>query len=81
MNPSESSVGPTSVPRLAVGRREAASMLSISERLLWTWTNAGIIPHVRLGTRVLYPVDRLREWLAQQATAGASSRAPASSRR
>jgi hypothetical protein len=56
-------------------------MLSISERLLWTWTNAGIIPHVRLGTRVLYPVDRLREWLAQQASGGESSPVSESSRR
>lgn len=39
-------------------------MLGISERLLWTWTNAGVIPHVRIGTRVLYPVDQLREWLS-----------------
>jgi hypothetical protein len=39
-------------------------MLGISERLLWTWTNAGVIPHVRIGTRVVYPVDQLREWLS-----------------
>lgn len=43
-------------------------MLGISERLLWTWTNAGQIPHVRIGARVLYPVDALREWLAEQIT-------------
>lgn len=53
---------------LAVGRREAATMLGISERLLWTWTHAGTIPHVRIGTRVLYPVEQLRLWLAKQAT-------------
>lgn len=50
--------------RLAVSRREAAQLLGISERLLWTWTNAGVIPHVRIGARVLYPVDQLREWLS-----------------
>ena len=48
---------------LAVSRREAAAMLGISERLLWTWTNASKIPHVRIGTRVLYPVEQLRRWL------------------
>lgn len=53
--------------RLAVGRSEAAEMLGISERLLWTWTNAGSIPHVRIGARVLYPVDELRRWLEQHA--------------
>jgi excisionase family DNA binding protein len=53
---------------LAVSRREAAVMLGISERLLWTWTQAGTIPHVRIGTRVLYPVEQLRQWLSKQAT-------------
>jgi excisionase family DNA binding protein len=43
-------------------------MLGISERLLWTWTHAGTIPHVRIGSRVLYPVEQLRQWLSQQAT-------------
>lgn len=52
---------------LAVGRREAAAMLGISERLLWTWTNAKTIPHVRIGTRVLYPVAQLRSWLEERA--------------
>ncbi len=52
--------------RLTVNRQEAAVMLGISERLLWTMTNAGKIPHVRIGTRVLYPVDALCEWLEQQ---------------
>lgn len=53
--------------RLEVGRAEAAEMLGISERLLWTWTNAGSIPHVRIGARALYPVDELRRWLEQHA--------------
>lgn len=52
---------------LAVGRREAAAMLGISERLLWTWTNSKTIPHVRIGTRVLYPVEQLRLWLEERA--------------
>lgn len=52
---------------LAVGRKEAAAMLGISERLLWTWTNAKTIPHVRIGTRVLYPVEELRRWLEDRA--------------
>lgn len=53
---------------LAVGRAEAAAMLGISERLLWTWTKSGMIPHVRIGTRVLYPVEQLRVWLNKQAS-------------
>lgn len=53
---------------LAVGRREAASMLGISERMLWAWTRSGRIPHVRIGTRVLYPVNKLQAWLDEQST-------------
>lgn len=49
--------------RLTVNRREAAEMLGISERLLWAWTNAGEVPHVRIGARVLYPVEALKQWL------------------
>lgn len=60
--PRESSSEP-----LAVGRHQAAQMLGISERLLWTWTNARSIPHVRIGARVLYPVDELRRWLEDNA--------------
>lgn len=55
-----------STQALAVGRREAARMLGISERLLWGWTKAGLIPHARIGARVLYPLDTLRRWLAGQ---------------
>lgn len=51
---------------LAVNRRAAAAMLGISERLLWTWTHGGTIPHVRVGARVLYPVEELRKWLERE---------------
>ena len=54
-------------PCLSLRTREAAKALGISERLLWEWTDKGVVPHVRLGKAVLYPVDSLREWLQQQA--------------
>ena len=52
--------------RLTVNRREAAEMLGISERLLWTLTNAGEVPHLRLGSRVLYPVEALKQWVEER---------------
>ena len=61
---------------LAVSRQDAAALLGISERLLWTMTNAGKIPHVRIGTRVLYPVDALRLWLDEQALNRGTARGP-----
>ena len=49
---------------LAVRSKEAAELLSISQRKLWSLTNAGEIPHVKVGRATVYPVDALREWLA-----------------
>lgn len=64
---------PTTTPAhapMALRPREAAKVLGIGTRLLWTETNAGRIPHVRIGRAVVYPLDALREWLAAQAAKG-----------
>jgi len=55
------------VQRLALSREEAAKALGVSERHLWTYTNCGEIPHIRIGNRVLYPVDMLYDWMDKQA--------------
>jgi excisionase family DNA binding protein len=57
-------------PVLALGPRDAARALGVGQRLLWTLTNRGEVPHVRLGRRVLYPLDLLREYLAEKAREG-----------
>lgn len=57
--------------RLGLRPREAAKMLGISERHLWSKTKAGEVPHFRLGRRVIYPVAGLERWLTEQATAAA----------
>ena len=54
--------GPAS-EKLALNATEAAAALGISRRLLWAETKAQNIPHVRLGSRVLYPLAELRAWL------------------
>ena len=59
------------VPHLALRPKQAAKALGIGERLLWSLTNEGKIPHVRIGNRaIVYPVDQLREWLAGQVGPG-----------
>ena len=63
--PSPNSEEPS--PRLALRPREAARALGISPRSLWSLTKDGEIPHARVGRTVLYPVDLLRDWLADQA--------------
>ena len=55
------------LPALALRPKDAARVLGIGERLLWSLTNQGIIPHIKLGKATLYPVDVLRDWLAEQA--------------
>ena len=67
--PSGTSTIPESVasaPHLALRPREAAQALGISERFLWTLTNQGDVPHLRLGRTVVYPVDALQKWLDQR---------------
>lgn len=54
---------------LAVRPRQAAALLGISERTLWSWTKDGIIPAVRVGRLVLYPVEQLRAWLHERSAA------------
>lgn len=57
-------------PVLALRIREAAAALGVSERTLWAWTASGDVPCVKRGAVTLYPVDVLRRWLDEQATAG-----------
>jgi predicted site-specific integrase-resolvase len=58
---------------LALRPRDAARMLGVSPRTLWGWTQAGIVPCVRIGTGkrkiVLYSVADLQAWLTRQAEA------------
>ena len=55
------------IPRLSLRAPEAALALGISERKLWEKTNSGDVPHVKLDSIILYPVDALREWLSRHA--------------
>ena len=51
--------------RLALGIAEAARALGISERHLRAHLSE--IPHVRIGGRVVFPVEALKSWLTAQA--------------
>ena len=58
------SVGP-----LALGPRDAALALGVSERTLCTYTRRHGVPHVRLGRRILNPVHEQTEWLTRRTAA------------
>lgn len=50
--------------------KEAAEALAISERKLWTMTDEGEIPHIRLGRSVRYPVAELQRWIEENQKGG-----------
>jgi len=53
--------------RLALRPAEAARILGISARTLWSWTRRGVVPYVHVGRIVRYPRAALEAWLAEQA--------------
>lgn len=67
---SESRIETSSQPPLALRAKEAARLLGISQRSLWTITKRKDIPHVRIGRTVTYPVDALRDWLKKRSKGG-----------
>lgn len=62
---------PAPIVPLAYGLNRAAKALDLSARNLWQLSKEGRIPFVRVGNRLLFPADMLRDWLRQQATAAA----------
>ena len=54
--------------QLLLTARDAAKALAISERTLWTLTNNGDVPCVRLGRAVRYDPDDLRAFVKRSKT-------------
>ena len=48
----------------------AREILAISERKLWEMTNAGLVPHVRLGRCLRYSPAALQAWMENQSQGG-----------
>jgi excisionase family DNA binding protein len=65
------SPGETRTPALLVDVHEAARLLRISTRTLWSMTARGDVPHVRLGRSVRYRPASLEAFLASQEKRGA----------
>lgn len=55
--------------RLLMTASEAAQALAISPRKLWTMTNCGEIPCVRIGRSVRYDPADLQVWIEEQKSA------------
>lgn len=52
------------VAPLLVGPKQAAAMLGISERTLWSLTDSGRIPKKKIGSRVVYEPATLERYVA-----------------
>lgn len=55
---------------LLVKAKEAATVLSISERKLWELTNRKEIPCIRVGRSVRYSLADLSAWIDRKRTEG-----------
>ncbi|MEN1704602.1 MAG: helix-turn-helix domain-containing protein [Planctomycetota bacterium] len=53
---------------LLVSEREAAKLLAISPRTLWSLRQSGEIPCIRIGRAVRYSVAELSAWVDRQAS-------------
>jgi len=58
-NESESKIKP-----FFLSTKEVARILNLSVRTLISYREKGIIPFVRIGSSILYPVDRLKNYLS-----------------
>lgn len=46
--------------------KQAAVVLSISPRKLWSLTSGNEVPHIRIGRSVRYSVIDLEDWISEQ---------------
>lgn len=71
---SDSDADGVAPPSLAIRPRDAAKMLGIGTRKLWELSHPrGPIPCFKVDSVVLYPVEQLREWIAEQVRNGGRS--------
>lgn len=61
--PRKSVVTPAVPEPLAVNVKEAARLLAISERTIWTLAKTGRIKAKKIGGRTVFPLDSLRSFL------------------
>ena len=54
------------VTPILVTSRDAATMLAISERTLWSLAHTGSIPRVKVKSAVRFSVEDLKNWIVTQ---------------
>lgn len=56
--------------RYTLNVHEVAVRLGVSSRTVYGWCERGVIPHLKIGQRVLIPVGALEEWMGAQTHGG-----------
>lgn len=51
--------------KLCLSAAEVSEMTGLSVSTIRTLTRRGEIPHIKVGRRILYPLTRIEDWLAQ----------------
>ena len=59
--PSKPAQPEQSIQQIAVNTAKARKMLGVSSTTLTLWTKKGLIPHRRIGGRILYSVEGIKE--------------------
>ena len=52
-----------------VGRTALAALLGAHRQTIWTWTQQGTIPHLRVGARLRFDPARVADWLESKQVA------------
>lgn len=52
--------------RILISVNEAAQMLNLSKSYLYRETHNRTIPHVRIGSRILFRIEDLNSWIEKQ---------------
>jgi len=52
--------------RILISVNEAAQMLNLSKSYLYRETRNRTMPHVRIGSRILFRIEDLNSWIEQQ---------------
>ncbi len=60
--------------RLTVTVKQLAEMMGLNESAIYQLTSQKRIPHVKIGRRVLFPVEVVRKWLEEHAVSAKDSR-------
>lgn len=63
----------TTIRKLLLTAAEAAEALSVSPRTLWTLTQSGQIPSIKIGRLVRYDPEALRRWIEKMGDQAAAA--------